>query len=160
MRVVLQRLPSSLFVALSLGASAVFGQPTLIVPTTGNLGAGQVTLTLKSSAAGTGCFTLLEGETPAPGSGAQTKAGTDGKGAAAARFGSLKLSANTAATYTVRGLRACTPYTVFFTADDGTTLQGTVATKAFVTAPMPDLVGRGWANYGRRRVNDGNTMYN
>jgi hypothetical protein len=147
-------------VALFPGAGAVFCQPTLTVPATSNLGAGQVTLTFKSSAGGTGYFALLEGEKPALGNGAQTKAGTDGKGVAAARFGSLKLSANTAATYTVRGIKACTPYTVCFTADDGTTLQGTAATKAFVTAPMPDLSGRGWANFGGRWVNDGNTMYN
>ena len=160
------KLPRSLLLfigaaaALLLGASTGFAQPTLTVPATGNLGAGQVTLTLKSSAAGTGYFTLLEGDKVAPGSGVQTKAGKDGNGVAAARFGSLKLTANTAATYTVRGLSACTAYTVCFTADDGTTLQGTVATKAFATAPMPDLAGRGWANYGSRWVNEGNTMYN
>ena len=139
---------------------ALCAQPTLTVPATSNLGAGQVTLTLKSSAAGTGYFTLLEGPAPAPGSGTQIKAGQDGTGAPAARFGSVKLAANTAAVYTLRELKACTAYTICFTADDGATLQGTAATRTFVTAPMPDLAGRGWANYGARWVNDGNTMYN
>ncbi|MBK8478623.1 MAG: hypothetical protein IPL39_20785 [Opitutaceae bacterium] len=149
-----------LVAAFAFLAVAAFAQPTLTAPATSNLGAGQVTLTLKSSAAGTGYFTLLEGASPVIGTGAQTKAGVDGNGAAAARFGSLKLAANTVATYTLRDLKACTLYTVCFTADDGAVLQGTVLTKVFTTAPMPDLAGRGWASYGSRWVNDGNTMYN
>ncbi|HLP00953.1 MAG TPA: spherulation-specific family 4 protein [Opitutaceae bacterium] len=150
----------AVFLAWALAAGALRAQPTLTTPATSNLGAGQVTLTFKASAAGTGYFTLLEGATPVPGNGTQTKAGRDGTGAAAARFGSLKLAANAAATYTVRELKACTPYTVCFTADDGATVQGTSTTKTFTTAPMPDLSGRGWASYGPRGVNDSNTIYN
>ncbi len=144
----------------ALVAATLCAQPTLTTPATSNLGAGQVTFTFKSSAAGTGYFTLLEGAAPAAGSGVQTKAGKDGRGAPAARFGSVKLTANTAATYTLRELKACTPYTVCFTADDGAILQGTVATRSFVTLPMPDLAGRGWASFGGRWVNTSNTMYN
>ncbi len=142
-----------LMVALSLGATAALlqAQPTLTAPATGNLGAGQVTLMLTSSAAGTGYFTLLEGATPKLGTGAQTKAGKDGNGAAAARFGSLKLVANTAAGYTVGNLKAGTTYTACFTADDGATLQATVASGSFATSAVAVLGGREWVAVGPER---------
>lgn len=136
---------------LTFGATVTLAQPTLTTPATGNLGAGQVTLTLRSSATGTGYFTLLEGTTPKLGTGAQTKAGKDGNGAAAARFGSLKLTANTAAAYTIGNLKAGTAYTVCFTADDGATLQGTVASGAFATPAVATLTGREWTGVGPER---------
>lgn len=158
-----QALSAGLRVAVVTGAlmaGALRAQPTLTVPATSNLGAGQVTLTLKSSATGTGYFTLLEGSSPAIGTGAQTKVGLDGPGGRAARFGSLKLTANTATNFTLRNLRSSTQYTICFTADNGTALQGTVATKAFATAPMPDLAGRGWGVFGERWASPGDTTYN
>ncbi|MBK8478620.1 MAG: hypothetical protein IPL39_20770 [Opitutaceae bacterium] len=130
------------------GAVSALAQPTLTAPVPNNLGAGQVTLTLQSSAAGTGYFTLLEGATVAPGSGAQTKAALDANGAAAARFGSLRLAANTAGIYTVRSLKSGTQYTVCFTADDGATLQPMVKTVRFTTAPSANLGGADWAVVG------------
>ncbi|MBK8478626.1 MAG: hypothetical protein IPL39_20800 [Opitutaceae bacterium] len=138
-----------LFVAgFAFLAVAAFAQPTLTAPATSNLGAGQVTLALKSSAAGTGYFTLLEGSAPKLGTGAQTKAGKDGNGAAAARFGSLKLAANTTGVYTVDNLKAGTPYTVCFTADNGAALQGMAATARFTTGAVANPAGALWTAVG------------
>lgn len=150
----------ALAVAFLFAAVTVSAQPTLSAPATSNLGTGQVTLTLKSSAAGTGYFTLLEGATAVPGSGAQTKEHKDGNGAAAARFGSVPLKAATAGAYTVRNLKANTPYTVCFTADNGTTLQGTAVTKGFTTAAMPSLAGRDWSGAADSRTVAGLANYN
>ncbi|MBK8478627.1 MAG: hypothetical protein IPL39_20805 [Opitutaceae bacterium] len=136
---------------LCAAAARLQAQPTLTAPGTSNLGAGQVTLALQSNATGTGYFTLLEGAAPKLGTGAQTKAGKDGNGAAAARFGSLKLAANTVAGCTVGNLKAGTAYTVCFTADDGATLQGTVASGAFATPAVATLTGREWTGVGPER---------
>ncbi|MBK8478625.1 MAG: hypothetical protein IPL39_20795 [Opitutaceae bacterium] len=145
--------------AFAFLAVIAFAQPTLTAPATSNLGAGQVTLALKSSAAGTGYFTLLEGSAPKLGTGAQTKAGKDGNGAAAARFGSLKLAANTAAGYTLGNLKAGTAYTICFTADDGATLQPTVATVGFATNASVNLEGAPWAVAGDRLTPGSNPGY-
>lgn len=149
-----------LFVAaFALSAVVALAQPALTAPVPSNLGAGQVTLTLQSSASGTGYFTLLEGATGAPGSGAQTKAALDANGAAAARFGSLPLGANAAGSYTVRNLKAGTAYTVCFTADDGATLQPTVKTAKFTTKASANLTGHDWISVGAGNFSDGDAFY-
>lgn len=141
------------------GAVSALAQPTLTAPVPNNLGAGQVTLSLQSSAAGTGYFALLEGATVAPGSGAQTKAALDANGAAAARFGSLPLAANTAGIYTVRNLKSGTKYTVCFTADDGATLQPMVKTVRFTTTGSASIEGKDWMRAGRAGFSAGNAWY-
>ncbi len=142
-------------ILLLLGAASLVAQPTLTAPATSNLGVGQVTLTLKSSAAGTGYFTLLEGAAATPGTGAQTRAGTDAGGLPAARIGALPLGANTVGTYTVRNLKAGTPYTVCFTADDGAVLQPTVKTVKFTTKAAANLAGCDWVSVGAGNFSDG-----
>ena len=118
---------------LTIAMAAV--APTVSILTTGNLGANQVTLTLQSSATGTGYLTLLPGSDAACGSGAQVMAGQDSTGASAFRRGSLKLTADMAGAYTVRNLTEISAYTVCFTADDGITPQGTPVTADFTTTP-------------------------
>lgn len=141
------------------GAASAWAQPLLSVPITSNLGAEQVTLEFQASTAGTGYFTLLEGGGVAPGDGAQTKAGQDANGAAAARFGSLRLAANTAGCYTVRSLKAATTYTVCFTADDGASLQGTAVQRTFTTPAAIDLSGRDWAEVRSSNFSDGSAYF-
>lgn len=153
-------LASVCFVAALVGGrTSAWAQPIVSAPITSNLGAGQVTLTLRASEAGTGYFTLLEGAGVAPGDGAQTKAGQDANGAAAARFGSLKLEANTAGSYTVRNLKAATAYTVCFTADDGATLQGIAAQRAFTTPVVIDLSGRDWCEVRSSNFSEGSAYF-
>ncbi|MBK8476196.1 MAG: hypothetical protein IPL39_07725 [Opitutaceae bacterium] len=100
-----------------LCATAAHAQPTVTAPAISNLGANQVTLTLRSSATGTGYFTLLTGSETA-GTPAQTAAGQILGGAAAFRHGSLPLTAATNGTYTVCNLSSNTHYAVCFTAAD------------------------------------------
>ncbi len=122
--------------------------PTLTTPTTTNLGANQVTLQLRSSATGTGYFTILPGASATSGTGAQVKAGRDASNVAAFRFGSLPLTANTTTSYTIGNLVAGTAYTVCFTADDGTTLQSAPVTTSFTTSSSVALSGLNWAQIG------------
>ena len=118
---------------LILQAGMAIAVPTLSSPLTSNLGANQVTLTLQSSATGTGYFTLLAGSNTACGTGTQIYNGQDSSGAAALRFGSLPLTANTPSSYTVRNLTQSSNYTVCFTASDATNLQPTPATANLAT---------------------------
>jgi hypothetical protein len=85
-----------------------------------NVGANQVTLNLTSTTSATGYFTLLSGSGATCGTAAQTAAGENSSGAAAIH-GSLALTANTAADYTVRNLAGSTAYTVCFTPDGNVT---------------------------------------
>ena len=110
-------------------------------------GANMATLTLQSSAAGTGYFTLLSGKSTTCGSSIQTKAG---QGAYAAfRIGSLPLSANTPANYTIQNLTANTTYTVCFTAADSSgTLATAPATANLTTASASALTNQVWNTVG------------
>ena len=130
---------------------------TLTPPATGTPGANQVTLSLRSGATGTGYFTLLAGSGAACGSGASVKSGKAVDGTTQAyRYGSLQLTENTAANYTIRNLPASTDYTVCFTADDnGTNLNATpvtanLTTAAIITYPIP-----GWGAVGNSGFSDG-----
>ena len=69
-----------LLFTLSFAALCSAAPPTLTTPTFENVGAGMATLVLKSSATGTGYFTLLHGSGAACGTGAQVKAGQDSSG--------------------------------------------------------------------------------
>jgi len=132
--------------------------PTLTTPTTSNLGANQVTLGLESSATGTGYFTLLAGTGTVCGTGTQVKNGQSSTGAAAFRRGSLKLTANTAGAYTVRNLLQSSAYTVCFTADDGSNLQGTPAT-VNLTTNAAAVLSTTWGNVGSAGFSAGQADY-
>ncbi len=133
----------TLVVAFVCGGLSAAAQG-LSSPITSNLGANQVTLTLQSSATGTGYFTLLtDGETA--GSAAQTAAGQNSVSATAFRHGSLPLTATIDGTYTVHNLTENTHYTVCFTADNGSTLAADVdASVSFTTTASTNLTGPVW----------------
>jgi len=132
--------------------------PTVTIVGTSNLGANQVTLSLQSSATGTGWFTLLPGSGTACGTGAQAQAGQDSTGAAAFRRGPLGLTADTAGAYTIRNLVQGNAYTVCFTADDGTTLQGTPAT-AVLTTTAATALSATWGAVGSAGFSAGRAVY-
>ncbi len=125
------------------------------MPLIRDLGAGQATLVFNSSAAGTGYFTLLEGGAGTRCTGVQCKSGRDGNNAAAARFGSLRLMANTPGAYTIRGLKAGTVYGVYFTADGGDGSLAAVQTTEFATTPSANLTSADWVAVGSRGFSGG-----
>ena len=121
--------------------------PTLTKPTISNLGANQVTFTFRSSATGTGYFTLLiDSETA--GTAAQTAVGQNASGTTAYRHGSLPLTAVTNGTYTVSNLTENTHYTLCFTAENGGALAGADASVSFTTTAATNLTRMDWALVG------------
>jgi len=121
--------------------------PVLTTPTTENVGANLATLVLQADSTGTGYFTLLSGSAVDCGTGAQVKAGTDSTDTAAPYHGSLPLTANTQARYTVRNLPESTTFTVCFTAANPV-LQGTPKTVDVTTAAMVSYTPPGWGLVG------------
>ncbi len=120
---------------------------------TSNLHANQVTLGLTSGATSTGYFTLLQGSGAACGTATQVRAGQTGTGALAYRHGSLPLSATVAGSYTVRGLRATTSYTVCFTPDGtATPVTSNVTTEAAVVLTPGQWAGVGSAGFSPGQV--------
>ncbi len=111
---------------------------------TANVGANQVTLNLTSPTTSTGSFTLLTGSNTACGTAAQVAGGKDSSGAVAPRLGSVALTANTPAVYTVRNLLGGTAYTACFTPDGSSTPVTTNVT----TSAARDLTSASWANVG------------
>jgi alpha-tubulin suppressor-like RCC1 family protein len=108
-------------------------------------GAGQIEMTFTAPEACTVYFTALEASQTA-GTAAQIVAGQDAA-ANPVRHGSLALAAGTAGTYTLKGLKAGTAYTVHATVADAV---GNVAVAApFVatatTAAVPNLPGLNWS---------------
>ncbi|MDK9717614.1 MAG: InlB B-repeat-containing protein [Trichlorobacter sp.] len=144
----------AIFAMLFVPLVTMAAVPVLTTPTTGNLGANQVTLTLQASQSGTGYFTLLPGSDAACGTGTQVKNGQNSSGTIAYRHGSLPLTANSAGRYTVRNLLQSSDYTVCFTADDGTNLQETPATAGFTTAAAINLSTSAWTSVGSNGVSE------
>ena len=121
--------------------------PTLTKPTISNLGANQVTFTFRSSATGTGYFTLLiDSETA--GTAAQTAVGQNASGTNAYRHGSLPLTVAADGTYTVTNLTENTHYTVCFTAENGGALAAVDASVSFMTATATNLNALDWTAAG------------
>ncbi len=146
-----------LLVAVTFCGQAGAAAPTLTVPATSNLGAGQVTLTLTSSETGTGYFTILS-PSESVGTATQTKNGQNAAGTTT-RHGSLSLTAATAGVYTVRNLAASTTYTIVFTAADGAgTLQNTVNTATVTTSAVASPSGS-WGNVGLANFSAGQADY-
>ena len=146
---------TGLAVALALTLTTSVGSvmaailaPTLTTPTTSNVQTNQITLNLKSSAAGTGYFTLLNGTGTACGTGAQVKLGQTSGSVTAPRHGSLPLIAATTAVYTLRNLPQSTASTVCFTADDGTNLQTTPVKVNVTTTTATAIALPVWSTVG------------
>ena len=133
--------------------------PTLTTPTTSNVGTNQITLNLKSSATGTGYFTLLNGSGTACGTGAQVKLGQTSGSVTAPHFASLPLTAATTAVYTLRNLPQTTASTVCFTADDGTNLQAIPVTANVTTATATAIAIPTWAPVGSAGFSAGIANY-
>jgi hypothetical protein len=129
-------------------AQGVF--PTLTPPVTENVGAGLATLVLQSSGTGTGYFTLLNGSGASCGTGDYVKNGQTGDGPAAPYHGSLPLTADTAARYTIRNLTQSTAYTVCFTADSpsGANLNPTPVSTIFTTPAITAFTNPAWSPVG------------
>jgi hypothetical protein len=148
--------PRAYFTSLVVWAmvgSAFAQTPTLTTPTVSQsqIGANQITVTVQSSATGTGYLTLLVGDTTAtPSTGAQVAAATDHAAAAAFRSGSLPLNAGVAATYTFGNLAENTGYTVWFTADDGVpaNLQSVARAVFTTTTSAANETGKDWGAIG------------
>lgn len=115
------------------------------------------TLTFQSDKDGTGYFTLVASGGNC-GSGAQIKAGKDGSDAAALRFGSLTLSANTATSYTIRNLAGNTAYRLCFSADNQGVLQTTPTSATFTTGSGASLAGS-WNAVGSAGFSLAGTAY-
>ena len=122
--------------------------PTLTAPRANNVGANQATLLLKSSGTGTGYFTLLAGSGTPCGTGTQVKSGQTAANTTAPYHGSLPLFANVSSHYTVRNLTQSTPYTVCFTADDGTNLTATATTANVTTTAAATRTSPAWGPLG------------
>ncbi len=130
--------------------------PNISTPATSNVGANQVTLTLTSSATGTGYFTLLAGSGTSCGTGTQVKAGTDAGDTTAPYHGSLPLTTATPGAYTVHNLIQSTPYTVCFTADNTGELglQATPTTANVTTNATATYLNPGWVNVANSGLGD------
>ena len=117
-----------------------------------NVSANLATLVMQSSGSGTGYFTLLNGTSPNTvcGSSAQTAAGLDASGNPAPYYGTLLLTANTNADYTVRNLTHSTAYTACFIADspNGQNLQPTPVSANLTTAAQASTAGDDWRAVG------------
>lgn len=135
--------------------------PTLTPPATENVSAGMATLVLQSSESGTGYFTLLPGSGTPCGTGTQVKAGLNSSGAQALYRGSVSLSDNVAARYTVRNLLQITAYTICFTADSptGLNLQEVPATSNFGTTAVESLTDKQWGAVGGTGFSAGQASY-
>jgi hypothetical protein len=144
---------------LSMVITAVcFAAPTLTTPSTENVGANIATLLLQSSDAGTGYFTLLSGSNADCGTGNQVSKGLDSLGNQAFRIGSLPLSADTTATYTIRNLAQDSAYTVCFTADSsGDTAPPTTSNIATSIAAV--ITNPGWSVVGNAGFSPGMADY-
>ena len=117
-----------------------------------NVSANLATLVMQSSGSGTGYFTLLNGTSPNTvcGSSAQTAGGLDARGNPAPYYGTLLLTANTNADYTVRNLTHSTAYTACFIADspNGQNLQPTPVSANLTTAAQASTAGDDWRAVG------------
>lgn len=139
----------------SASTSPVGGVEPMVPPTVAvSANVGFATLTMQSPKTGKGYFTLLPGTGTTCGSATQIKNGQDSGGGAAFRYGSLPLTADTAAVYTVRNLLESTAYTVCFSADDGTTLLSRTATVNLNTSAMA-VPGTAWSVVGGVAVSAG-----
>jgi hypothetical protein len=135
--------------------------PILATPATSAVGSNLATLVLRSSETGTGYFTLLPGVNASCGTGTQVKAGQTDSGAAAPYFGSLPLTADMDAHYTVRNLTRSTDYTACFTADSpsGFNLNAVPVKSAFTTSAVTVLTNPGWNLAGIAGFSDGASYF-
>ena len=133
-------LPIAAWAAALLGSAA----HAAITVTPTSVSAGMATLTLNSSSAGTGSWVLLQ--SGSCGSAAQTEAGVDSAGTAAASNGSLALAANTDGNYTVRRLVQSQAYTVCAT-NGSDTASANFSTQAMAVFNNPAWQAVGTAGF-------------